>query len=85
MSVTDQVVEDLVADYASHFKRLLISDRIDDHIAVDTDEVLRVENAVFILQAMISCLATTESCCRALENLCSRVPEAHYVPGRPYR
>lgn len=48
---TDQVVEDLVAYYAGHFERLLVGDRVHDHVAVDADEVLRVEDAVLILGA----------------------------------
>ncbi|KAK7189984.1 hypothetical protein PSPO01_03705 [Paraphaeosphaeria sporulosa] len=45
VDVTDQVVEDLVAYYAGHLERLLVGDRVDDHVAVDADEVLRVEDA----------------------------------------
>jgi hypothetical protein len=45
-----EVVEDLVADDACHFEALLAGDRVDDQVAVDADEVLRVKNAVLILQ-----------------------------------
>jgi hypothetical protein len=43
------VVEDLVADDARHFEALLAGDRVDNYIAVDADEVLRIEDAVLIL------------------------------------
>jgi hypothetical protein len=43
------VVEDLVADDACHFEALLAGDGIDDEVAMDADEVLRVEDAVLVL------------------------------------
>jgi hypothetical protein len=43
------VVEDLVADDAGHFEALLRGYRVDDHVAMDADEVFRIEDAVFIL------------------------------------
>jgi hypothetical protein len=46
---THKVVEDLIADDAGHFEALLAGDRVDNHVAVDTNEVLRVENTVLIL------------------------------------
>jgi hypothetical protein len=48
------VVEDLVADDARHFEALLAGDRVDDHVAVDADEVFRVEDAVLVLQSILS-------------------------------
>ena len=44
-----QVIEDLLADDADHLKGLLGGDRVDQQIAVDADEMLRVENAVLVL------------------------------------
>lgn len=44
-----QVVEDLLANDSDHFKALLGSDRVDDHVAVDANEVLAVEYRVLIL------------------------------------
>lgn len=44
------MVQDLVADDPCHLEALLGGDRVDNHVAVDADEVLRVENAVFILE-----------------------------------
>ena len=57
------MVEDLVADDACHFEALLAGDRVDNHIAVDADEVLRVKNAVLILQGgqIVSGLAPSKS------------------------
>jgi hypothetical protein len=55
---TYQVVEDLVADDARHLEALLAGDRVDNDVAVDADEVLRVEDAVLILQGT-ELLATT--------------------------
>lgn len=48
--MTNQVIEDLVAYYTCHLEGLLVGDRVHDYIAVNTDEVLRVKNAVFILE-----------------------------------
>lgn len=47
--VGTQVVEDLLANDSDHFKALLGSDRVDDHVAVDANEVLAVEYRVLIL------------------------------------
>jgi hypothetical protein len=44
------VVEDLVADDARHFEALLAGDRVDNHVAMDANEVLRVEDAILILR-----------------------------------
>lgn len=46
---TYKVVQDLVSDDAHHFEALLAADGVDDHVAVDADEVLGVENAVLVL------------------------------------
>ena len=43
------MVEDLIADDARHLEALFAGDRVDDHVTVDADEVLRVEDTVFIL------------------------------------
>lgn len=45
-----EVVEDLITDDASHLEALLARDRVDDHVAMDADEVLRVKDAVLILK-----------------------------------
>lgn len=44
-----EVIEDLVPDDARHLEALLACNRIDDHVAMDTNEVLRVKNAILIL------------------------------------
>lgn len=49
IAATHQVVQDLVANDLDHFKGLRRSYRVNQHVAVDTDEVLRIKNAVFIL------------------------------------
>jgi hypothetical protein len=46
---TYEVVEDLVADDSRHFEALLAGDRVDNHVAMDADEVFRVEDAVLVL------------------------------------
>lgn len=46
---TYEVIEDLVANDARHFEALLAGDRVNDHVAMDADEVFRVEDAVLIL------------------------------------
>lgn len=37
---THKVVKDLVANDARHLEALLAGDRVDDHVAMDTDKVL---------------------------------------------
>lgn len=43
------MVQDLVSDDAHHLEALLAAHRVDDHVAVDADKVLRVEDAVLVL------------------------------------
>jgi hypothetical protein len=44
------VVEDLVANDACHFKTLFVRHRVDDQVPMDADEMLRVEDAIFVLE-----------------------------------
>lgn len=46
---TYKVVQDLVPNDAHHLKALLAANRVDDHVAVDADKVLGVEDAVLVL------------------------------------
>ena len=43
------MVQDLVADDAAHLEALLARDRIHNHVAVDADEVLAVQDGVLVL------------------------------------
>jgi hypothetical protein len=47
------VVENLVADDARHLEALLAGDRVDNHVAMDANEVLRVEDAILILKGSV--------------------------------
>lgn len=47
---TYEVVEDLVADDARHLEALLACDRVHNHVAMDTNEVFRIKNAILILE-----------------------------------
>ena len=60
---THKVVENLVAYDASHLEALLAGDRVDDHVSVNADEMLRVEDAIFILNKseLVSCCLTVLS------------------------
>lgn len=49
ISCTHEVIEDLVSYDARHFEALLAGDRVDNHVAMDADEVLGIEDAVLIL------------------------------------
>jgi hypothetical protein len=44
-----EVVQDLIPDDAHHFETLLAGDGVDDHVAMDPDEVFAVQDGVFIL------------------------------------
>lgn len=46
---TYEVVQNLVADNARHLKALLACDRVDDHVAMNANEVFRVQDAILIL------------------------------------
>lgn len=48
--VTHEVVQDLVADDLYHLKGLSGSNRVDQNIAMDTDEVLGIQDRVLILK-----------------------------------
>lgn len=50
---TYQVVEDLVADDLDHVKRRHGPDRVHEHVPVDPDEVLRVQDAVLVLPGRV--------------------------------
>jgi hypothetical protein len=47
------VVQDLVPDDLHHLKRLQRRHAVDEHVAVDADEVLRVEDAVLVLAGRV--------------------------------
>ena len=51
--MTDEVVEDLVADHLDHLEGLQRGDAVDEHVAVDADKVLRVEDAVLVLAGRV--------------------------------
>lgn len=44
-----QMVEDLVSDDGHHVKGHPRTDRVYNHVAMDADEMLRIENGVLIL------------------------------------
>lgn len=48
------MIENLVSNYADHFEGLLGGDRVNQHVAMNADEVLRVEYAVLVLQERVS-------------------------------
>jgi hypothetical protein len=48
---TYQVIQDLIANDARHLEALLGSDRVDNHVAMNANKVLRVEYTVFILES----------------------------------
>jgi len=50
---TYKVVKDLVPNDAHHLKALLAADRVDDHVAVDADKVLGVQDAVLVLAGRV--------------------------------
>jgi hypothetical protein len=47
------VVQNLVPDHLDHLERGQRRDTVDEHVAVDADEVLRVEDAVLILPGRV--------------------------------
>lgn len=47
------MVQNLVPDHLDHLERGQRRDAVDQHVAVDADEVLRVEDAVLILAGRV--------------------------------
>ena len=47
--VTYQMIQYLIPDDSAHLKALLARDRVDDHVAMNADEVLAVEDGVLVL------------------------------------
>ena len=47
------MVEDLVADHADHIEGVSAANGVDEHVAVDADEVLVVEDGVFVLAGRV--------------------------------
>jgi hypothetical protein len=50
---TYEVVEDLIADDACHFEALFVRYRVDDQVPMDADKMLRVEDAILVLEARL--------------------------------
>lgn len=46
---TYKMIQNLISDNTGHFEALLASDRIHNHVAMDADEMFRIEDAVLIL------------------------------------
>ena len=81
------MVENLVADDAGHLEGLLVADRVDDHVAVDADEVLRVQDAVLILKVREKLVSRLSSfgCCFSHVALFRVVVERKVPPRGLYR
>lgn len=47
------MVQDLVSDDAHHLEALLAADGVDNHVAMDANKVLGVENAVLVLASSV--------------------------------
>lgn len=43
------MIQNLVANDSHHLETLLAADAVDDHVSVNTNEVLAVEDSVFVL------------------------------------
>jgi len=49
------MIENLVPDYPYHLEALLAPNRVDQHVAMNTDKVFRVKDTVLILDSKVSC------------------------------
>lgn len=43
------MIQNLVANNSHHLEALLAANTVDDHVSVDPNEVLAVQNSVFVL------------------------------------
>lgn len=50
---THEVVQNLIPNNLDHLERGQRRDAVDEHVAVDADEVLRVEDAVLVLAGRV--------------------------------
>ena len=55
------MTKDLVSDDADHVERRAGIDRVDDHVAMYADKMLRVEHAVFVLIKANAQVRTSDS------------------------
>jgi len=47
------MIENLVANHLHHLKRLQRGHRVDQHVAMDADKMLAIQNTVFILAGCV--------------------------------
>lgn len=71
---TYEVIENLVSNYADHLEGLLGGDRVDQHVAMNADEVLRVEDTVLILgeRVRVDVAQSISTCAKQSEHFVTR-------------
>lgn len=73
VKTTYEVIENLVSNYADHLEGLLGGDRVYQHVAMNADEVLRVQYAVLILQEfIIDVIRRIKTCAKQSEHFVTR-------------
>ena len=53
IAIPYQMIQDLIPNDPTHLEALLAGDRVDDHVAVDADEVFAVEDGVLVLPGRV--------------------------------
>jgi hypothetical protein len=73
------MTEYLISNDSHHFKGLLGADRVDHHVAVDSNKVFRLQNAVLVLlrvqhpMPIVSMVSIESYLSRSINNLGSKV------------
>jgi len=75
------MIQDLVSDNLDHLKRLRRSNRVDEHVAMNPNEMLGVQDAVFILGKKSS----QSHALFPLKKLLSPNKKEINIPDQPYR
>ncbi len=73
------MIQDFLADYPDHLKGLLGSDRVHEHVTMDSNEMLGIQHAVLILEQAYTCQSPLSKNCKRG----TQVPEL--LPGQQYQ
>lgn len=72
------MIEDFISNDANHFEALFAGNAVHDHVAVDANEVLAVQDSIFILY-----VSTHQY--KALQDVHSPPDLLSYAPDQQYR
>lgn len=71
------MIQNFIPDDSDHLKALLATDTVNNHVSMDADEVLAVQNGVFILSICPSVLFSRRDASLFVAYLASSVDDFH--------